>query len=103
MSDVICNSIGSTPHCKGCGASVPHYHLGCEQCPVNPNAKCIPVESINKDSETPSEVDSVSDEFIDFDDEEDDVFGYECLGCGNIQDHGGACDRCDAYCVDPMS
>ena len=34
----------------------------------------------------------------------EETFGYECLSCGNIQDDdsGGRCDRCDAYCLEPM-
>lgn len=41
MKKVICNSIGSTRICKGCGAAKPHDLGSCEPCPVNENAKCI--------------------------------------------------------------
>lgn len=46
MPYVICNSIGSKPHCKGCGAAVPHYSDSCEPCPVNEQAHCeaIPIQ-----------------------------------------------------------
>lgn len=43
---VICDSIGSVEHlCKGCGAAKPHIdsQASCEPCPVNPDARCIPV------------------------------------------------------------
>lgn len=43
MEKVICNSIGSCHLCAGCGASVPHHHDHCEPCPVNENAKCLPI------------------------------------------------------------
>jgi len=41
MGNVICNSIGTTNLCNGCGASVPHYHFSCEPCPINKTAKCV--------------------------------------------------------------
>lgn len=42
--EVICNSIGSAGHlCTECGAAKPHNKQGCEPCPVNKEAKCIPV------------------------------------------------------------
>lgn len=43
MSKVICNSIGSTHLCNGCGAAKPHYRMSCEPCPANDQAKCIEV------------------------------------------------------------
>ena len=43
MSNVICNSIGSTPHCRECGASKPHYFKSCEPCPINKKAHCIDI------------------------------------------------------------
>ena len=42
--EVICNSIGSDPECKHCGASKIHNDISCEQCPLVPNAKCISVD-----------------------------------------------------------
>src|SRR4051812_41130146 len=48
MSDVICNSIGSTHLCDGCGAATPHYFISCEPCPVNKEAKCVPVNQADE-------------------------------------------------------
>lgn len=36
------------------------------------------------------------------DSEEDEIFGYECLECQNIQANPGRCNRCDSGSVDPM-
>lgn len=40
------------------------------------------------------------------DDDDDDIepepFGFECIGCGHIQDYPGECDICTGYCVEPM-
>jgi hypothetical protein len=36
----ICNSIGTTDLCFGCGASHIHYSECCEKCPSNDKAKC---------------------------------------------------------------
>lgn len=36
------------------------------------------------------------------DDDEPEIFGYECLGCGHVQDHPGECDRCTGSAVDAM-
>ena len=47
MEKKICNSIGSTHLCNGCGASVPH--TGCEPCPLNKEAKCVAVK-LNEES-----------------------------------------------------
>jgi len=36
---------------------------------------------------------------------DDEICGYECLACGNIQDddsRGGECERCAAHCLDPI-
>lgn len=43
MKKVICNSIGSTHACVGCGASVAHDHDSCEPCPINKEARCTAV------------------------------------------------------------
>lgn len=43
MKKVICNRIGSTHLCEGCGAAIPHYNTSCEPCPVNEHAQCIEV------------------------------------------------------------
>jgi len=40
MHLVICNSVGSTALCNGCGAAELHYHNSCEACPINSLAKC---------------------------------------------------------------
>ena len=40
-------------------------------------------------------------DFFDNDDD-DEIFGYECLGCGHIQDYPGECDMCGGSAVDPM-
>ena len=41
---------------------------------------------------------------FDYDDNEgeDEIFGYECLGCGHIQDFPGECDMCCGNAVDPI-
>lgn len=44
MNKVICNSIGSTHACNGCGAAKEHDHDSCEPCPINKEAKCVEVE-----------------------------------------------------------
>jgi hypothetical protein len=42
-------------------------------------------------------------EFLeDNDNDEEEIFGYECLGCGHVQDHPGECDMCMGSAVDPM-
>jgi rRNA maturation endonuclease Nob1 len=38
----------------------------------------------------------------DDDSDEDEIFGYECLGCGHVQNHPGECDICMGTAVDPM-
>lgn len=43
---VICDSIGSCPHCIDCGAARVHDKMGCEACPSVPTAKCIEVQPI---------------------------------------------------------
>ena len=35
-------------------------------------------------------------------DDEEEICGYYCLACGNIQEHGDYCDRCNAIALDPM-
>jgi hypothetical protein len=41
---VRCDSYRATKTiCQGCGGSVPHDDDSCEQCPVDPFAKCVPV------------------------------------------------------------
>jgi len=37
------------------------------------------------------------------DDDEDELLGYECMGCGNIQDHesGFGCDKCMGHSLEP--
>ncbi len=39
----------------------------------------------------------------DFSSEEEELLGYECLSCGNIQERetGFGCDICDGKCLDP--
>lgn len=34
--------------------------------------------------------------------DDEDIFGYECLGCGHIQDYPGECEMCTGSAVDPM-
>ena len=41
MCKVICDSIGSTHLCDGCGASKIHNGNYCEPCPANGKAKCM--------------------------------------------------------------
>lgn len=43
MSKVICNSVGKSDLCNGCGAAKPHYPVCCEPCPVVATAKCVDV------------------------------------------------------------
>ena len=40
---------------------------------------------------------------IEIDHEEDELLGYECMGCGNIQEHesGFGCDKCTGHCLEP--
>ena len=36
---------------------------------------------------------------------EDEICGYECLGCGNIQESngwGGECEKCMGKCLEPI-
>ena len=47
MCKVLCNSIGSTHLCDGCGASKPQNYRFCEPCPANNSAKCLIVPSGN--------------------------------------------------------
>jgi hypothetical protein len=42
------------------------------------------------------------DDDSDSDDDNGEIFGYECLGCGHIQDGPGECERCSGSAVDPM-
>jgi hypothetical protein len=42
------------------------------------------------------------DELYDIDDDDDDIFGYECLGCGHVQDDPGECEMCMGSAVEPM-
>ena len=37
------------------------------------------------------------------DDDEDELLGYECMGCGNVQDNesGFGCDKCMGHCLEP--
>lgn len=43
-----------------------------------------------------------------FDDEEDDdmeIIGYHCIGCGHVQDHkgwGGTCDQCSGMSLEEI-
>ena len=48
--DVVCEKAVSCDHHKeevrrgfGCGGATPHYHAGCDPCPVYPGTKCVPV------------------------------------------------------------
>jgi len=47
------------------------------------------------------ELDEEEDSY--WDDDEDEILGYVCNGCGNIQDSdsGFGCDRCGGHCLDP--
>jgi hypothetical protein len=49
------------------------------------------------------EMDEEEDSYWMDDDEEDEILGYECLGCGNVQNHqsGFGCDRCMGHCLEP--
>ena len=33
---------------------------------------------------------------------DDEIFGYECLGCGHVQDEPGECEMCMGSAVEPM-
>lgn len=37
------------------------------------------------------------------DDDDAEILGYECMGCGNLQDHetGFGCDKCMGHCLEP--
>lgn len=64
-----------------------------------------------KDKDYPKTFDLSDEDIIDrfgmdedeFEDTEDEIIGYQCLGCGNIQDHqsGFGCDRCLGHCLEP--
>lgn len=44
------------------------------------------------------------DDDVDFDDEDkSEILGYQCLGCGNIQDihNGFGCDKCHGHSLSP--
>lgn len=30
------------------------------------------------------------------------ITGFECLGCGHVQDNDGECDCCSSYALDAM-
>lgn len=49
------------------------------------------------------EMDEEEDSMWMDDDEEDEILGYECLGCGNVQEHqsGFGCDKCMGHCLEP--
>jgi len=50
------------------------------------------------------EIDEEEDSyFMDDEDYEDEILGYECMGCGNIQDHqtGFGCDQCMGHSLEP--
>ncbi len=49
------------------------------------------------------EMDEEEDSLWMDDDEEYEILGYVCLGCGNIQDHesGFGCDKCMGHCLEP--
>ena len=39
----------------------------------------------------------------DFEDEEEgDIYGYECNACGNVQSTSFSCDECISFCLDPL-
>lgn len=44
------------------------------------------------------------DEIWDEEEPKEAIFGYECLGCGNVQAsyHNGECDVCCGLCIEPM-
>mgnify|MGYP001306902671 CR=1 FL=1 len=51
------------------------------------------------------------EDYIEFEDDrdsyndEDDIIGYHCLCCGNVQDSndwGGECERCSAHALEEM-
>ena len=37
------------------------------------------------------------------DNEDDELLGYECMGCGNFQEHetGFGCDKCMSHSLEP--
>ena len=35
-------------------------------------------------------------------DEEDEIYGYHCSACGNIQEYGDYCKRCNAIALEPL-
>lgn len=45
------------------------------------------------------------DDLRDLDDDDPDdvdwIVGYNCLGCGHVQNHGGECEVCTGNCVEP--
>lgn len=50
------------------------------------------------------EIDEEEDRyFMDDEDYEDEILGYECMGCGNIQDNqtGFGCDQCMGHSLEP--
>jgi hypothetical protein len=52
-----------------------------------------------KDCQEPEDLDDEDDA------PEEEIIGYECLGCGNVQETnnwGGRCDRCDGLSLEPM-
>lgn len=81
-----------TIECEVCGHL---YHETEEECP-----QCAKEIQHGSQLKNNWEDDSWIEE--DWEDDEDDIFGYECVGCQHVQDHGGYCDACGGYCVDPM-
>jgi hypothetical protein len=38
------------------------------------------------------------------DEDDDEIWGYECMGCGNVQANqsGFGCDVCSGHCLEPL-
>lgn len=68
---------------------------------VFPNNSLLTESQIEHQIEMDEEEDSY---WMDDDDYEDEIIGYECLACGHMHNDKpmNGCDKCLSYSVDPM-
>jgi hypothetical protein len=99
------------------GAIKNHYHetisKSQQTAAMAPKEKCKKHKWTTEDVDYPYKMcticgtleirDEVPDpEIWDDDNDDDEIIGYQCLGCGHMQDHPGECDMCMGSAVDPM-
>lgn len=81
--------------CANCGLEKSLHTIG-EGVKVN---KVI----ITTEAEIQHQIEIDDDEDSMWDDGDEEIIGYHCLGCGNIQnrDTGFGCDRCTGHSLEP--